>query len=449
MFESALSQRLFAPLRALRWRLHGWSSADDRKFWDHQFTAPTYDPFSASYPGRVTIRRFSDLAQAHLDNVHLAVDLGCGPGEITCELASRAPRTQFLGFDHSDVAVEQARAHATRNGLGNVAFERADLETFVPPPGTGLVMMFDAFHHLLDPAAFVRRVSQVCDRFFLIEPAGTAFGTWNRRHDLDWLPLTVFQMRDRLEFEFGLTPPGSGDSATEPERTAAGGRPTEHRYTIIDFERFFQGFSLDIRGTTAGLEQYGTDAARRSPLRDRLGDAAYQLLVAIEEAMFEAGLDLASKHWAIYASPAGTGHPSRRAIRRPPEKPRTGGLLPAYAAHYSGYDGPYRARCGERFQATVRVKNIGWRPWSSNDTPPILASYHWLDGRGRRVDHEGLRTAIPISIGPAEEAVILLRVEAPRLPGRASLSIDLVHEGVTWFSDQGVVPCRVRFALDP
>ena len=452
VFESLLWQRVFASVRALRWRYHGWSSASDRAFWDRQFTAPTYDPFSASYPGRLTIRRFSDLATPHLQGVRLAVDLGCGPGEITCELARRQPTTQFLGFDHSGVAIEQARAHAARLGIGNVEFNRADLETLELPAGTGLVTMFDAFHHVLAPEAFVARAGRVCDRFFLIEPAGTAFGAWNRRHDLDWLAATVFQLHDRLEFEFGLRGTAPAESATGQVQTGASGSdggPTEHRYTASDFERFFQGFSLDIRGTIAGLEQYGADPARQNRLRDRFGDAAYQLIVAIEDAMYEEGLDLAAKHWAIYASHAPIADGSRRKIRRPPEKPATRGLLPAYGARYRTYEGPDRVRCGEVFDATIRLQNAGWRPWSSVDTPPVMASYHWLDARRRVVMPDGLRTPLAMTIESGQEAIVLLRVKAPTDPGRAILSIDLVHEGVAWFSDQGVVPCQVHFTIEP
>jgi SAM-dependent methyltransferase len=449
MFESFLWQRVFAPVRTLRWRLHGWSSARDREFWDEQFTAPAYDPFSSSYPGRLTIRRFSDLATPHLKGVRIAVDLGCGPGEITCELARRAPATQFLGFDHSDVAIAQARGHATRLGLGNVAFDRADLETFVPPAGTGLVTMFDAFHHVLEPEAFIARISPACDRFFLIEPAGTAFGAWNRRHDLDWVAATVLQLYDRLEFEFGLGQPAPAESTSGQDRVdASGGTPTEHRYTASDFERLFRGFSLEIRGTIAGLEQYGPDPLRRSRLRDRFGDAAYQLLVAIDDAMYEEGLDLAAKHWAIYASHTPVADGSRREIRHPPGRPRTGGLLPAYSARYSAYEGPDRVRCGEEFQATVRVKNTGWRPWSSVDSPPVLASYHWLDAGRRVVTPEGSRTPLATTIESGQEEIVLLRVQAPGAPGPAILSIDLVHEGVAWFSDQGVVPYQVRITIE-
>ncbi len=197
-------QRLTAPARRLRWAAAGWSSQRDRAFHDELFADQLYDPFSASYPGYLTIRRFADHAERHLADARAVVDLGCGPGEITCELAQRRPGVQFTGLDHSDVAIERARGHAARLGLSNVAFEIADVERFAPAPAVDLVVMFDAFHHVLDPAAFLARLKAAGCRVFLIEPAGTWLGQWDHRLDLDWVPSTVREMRRRLEYQFGL-----------------------------------------------------------------------------------------------------------------------------------------------------------------------------------------------------------------------------------------------------
>ena len=41
-----------------------------------------------------------------------------------------------------------------------------------------------------------------------------------------------------------------------------------------------------------------------------------------------------------------------------------------------------------------------------------------------------------------------MKVETPENGGRATLSIDPVHEGVTWFADQGVVPFDVMVRID-
>src|SRR5262245_7974299 len=163
-------ERVGALPRRLRWALQRWSAPRDKAFHDALFASQRHDPFSFGYPGYVTIRRFADLAEERLGNAKAAVDLGCGPGEITCELARRRPDVSFSGIDHSEAAIARAREHAVALELRNVRFVAGDIAAFRADASTGLVMMFDAFHHVLDPAGFVRRTN--ADRFLLIEPAG-------------------------------------------------------------------------------------------------------------------------------------------------------------------------------------------------------------------------------------------------------------------------------------
>ena len=124
--------RAFRAWRRVRSRWSQWSATADREFHDHLFAAAEHDPFSPAYPGYLTIRRFADLAAAHLENARLVLDLGCGPGEITCELAKRFPALSFHGVDHSQAAVDRASSHAGRLQLSNVTFQRGDLQTFEP-----------------------------------------------------------------------------------------------------------------------------------------------------------------------------------------------------------------------------------------------------------------------------------------------------------------------------
>lgn len=445
LLESSVWQRLSRPLRRARWRLAGWSSKDDREFHDRLFDAQQHDPFSRSYPGYLTIRRFADLAQQHFTGVASAVDLGCGPGEITCELARRLSDVRFTGVDHSQAAIRRARAHAERLGLRNVSFEVGDIEHYVPSAPVDLVMMFDSFHHVLDPAAFVQRVRTRCRSVFLIEPAGRWTGDWDRRHDLDWLPRTVHRIRQRLEAEFDLTTESAPSPAVSSEVASLA---TEHRYTLTDLEAFFEGFSLDLRGTIAGLEEYGPRPYDRSPIRERFGDLIYALVVALEEALVAEELDLSAKHWAVHASigaaPAGADAARHRGLR---SSVSASELLPTYSARYSGYRGPVEVRPGELFQIQLKVKNLGWLSWSSGAKSPVLASYRWLDGSGRMVVQDGLRTPLAWNVEQDSEEDIVLRIEAPSAVGEATLLVDLVHEGVTWFSEQGVPPFQQRFRV--
>ena len=83
MLDSLLG-RLSRYLRRLR---AGWTPDSDRAFHDQIFQGQDYDPFDPAYPGNITIRRFADLASEYVAQSQSVADLGCGPGEITCELA--------------------------------------------------------------------------------------------------------------------------------------------------------------------------------------------------------------------------------------------------------------------------------------------------------------------------------------------------------------------------
>ena len=421
-------------LRRLRWSRSRWSVDADREFHDALFSPHRYDPFTFAYPGYVTIRRFADLASARLTDVHRAADLGCGPGEITCELARRHPGIAFTGIDHSRAAIDRARQHAARLGLANVTFETGAIAH--APPGTDIVLMFDAFHHLLDPAGFVRD-SRV-DRFLLVEPAGTWLGGWQRTLELDWLATALDDIRTRLLWEAGermrpATPSPAADEA---------GEAVEHRYPLEDFQRFFAGFGLDVRGTAAGFDRYPPDPYGQPPLREAFGRATYDALVAIEDGLYARDLDLHAKHWVIHAE---RGAPDR--LRTPAPLARAGDpprLQGAYDVAYVRLETPASAAASATILAALTLGNRSWRTWA----PPIAASYHWLDPKGTVVVQDGARTPLPRAIAPGETCEMTLRIDTPPTAGRYTLAVDLVEEGVTWFSEAGAPLMRRALKIE-
>ena len=424
--------------KQLNWARRRWSTARDRDFHDALFASQPYDPLSPSYPGYLTIRRFADLAEASLRAGDSVLDLGCGPGEITCELARRLPASQFLGVDHSSEALARAERLAAGLGLANVRFEQHDLEQYRPQQRIGLVTMFDAFHHVLDPAGFVQRVGEWCDRFFLIEPAGNWLGQWQKTLDVDWIAEAVMTIRDRLEEQFGVAPP----VRLAPAPVTPPGEPTERRYSIEDFSRWFPGFGVDIRGTVAGLEIYGATPYAQSPLRDDIGAGIYHLVVDLEATLRRHDMDLAAKHWAIYAE-RGLSVPARhvpklstRIVRRP--------LTGPYDVEYDAFEGPGQAKIGSEIDAVVRVVNRSWRVWDSlAEDGPVLVSYHWLDAKGSTIVQDGLRSPLPRPLAPGDGCRVAFRVRCPDEPGRYILAVDLVHEHTAWFSRAGAPPLRV------
>jgi len=420
-------------IRFVRGKRAGWSADTDRTFHDELFAAQQHDPFDPAYPGNLTIRRFADLASPYVAREADVRDLGCGPGEITCELARRFPSIRFRGLDHSAAAIDRARRLAESAGLSNVAFERADVGTARVDDGTGLVVMFDAFHHMLEPRGFLARNAHV-PRWFLIEPAGDALGRWRYRHDLDWVLLELDKLRWRLEHELGEPAVTSHPASTAPS-AAHDTDAVEYRYSLDDYEQLFAGYGMHVVGTTAGLNTYPPGPQASSALRRTFNDFAYKVLSEADARLVASGGDLDARHWAIYC---GRGEEFPRRRPRGGDAPTRGTPLQGpYGVSYEVVRAPEAIASGSTANFVVRMVNSGFLDWSSDGPAAFNMSYHWRDARGHVIVLDGQRTALSAPVGPGQSATTNVVVIAPAAPGRYTLEIELVHEGVTWFSHAG------------
>ncbi len=439
-----LTRLLRRILRRARTSWQRWSPDRDRAFHDALFGTQRFDPFRNAYPGYVTIRRFADLCEPYVAASRSVLDLGCGPGEITCELARRLPDVAFLGVDHSDAGIARAKEHAEALGLANATFEVADVERYTPVQPVDLVTMFDAFHHLTDPQTLVGRLGTWSKRFLLIEPRGDWKGSWSRELDFDWLALDLDSIRARVASVTGERSPPS----PEPAPVAAlVEEPIEHRYAVRDFEAFFAGYGLTMRGTVAGLEAYSASPDLDTDIRRHFGRLTYELYVKVDDVLRERDLDLFAKHLVIYAERGAAGQ--RRALpARPPGVEWVDEVRGAHDVQWIAFDGPSEAEAGVEFQADVMFRNRSWRRLSSecNDAPDHV-SYHWLNRRGVVVDLDGLRSRLPRVVAPGEEVSVAMRIRPPERPGSYVLVLDLVQEGTAWYSDAGCPGLRVPFRV--
>lgn len=430
--------------RFVRARRAGWSAETDRAFHDEIFATQRHDPFDPSYPGSVTIRRFADLASSYVSRETEVHDLGCGPGEITCELARRFPAIRFRGLDHSGAAIERARQLAESAGLSNVSFDRVDVSTARVDDSAGLVAMFDAFHHMPDPGAFLARNAHV-PRWFLIEPAGDALGRWKYRHDLDWVPVELDKLRWRVEHELGepVATSTAGDGATV---SAHDTDAVEYRYSLDDYEGLFHGYGMDVVGTTAGLNSYPPGPSASSEWRRSFNDFAYRVISDADARLLATGDDLDARHWAIYF---GRGEAFPR--RRPKGGDAVAASAPlqgAYGATYSIVRAPEEIPAGATANVVVSVTNSGFLDWRSDGAQPFNMSYHWRDGRGAVVVLDGQRTPLSAPVTSGQSATTNVVVIAPPTPGRYTLEIELVHEGVTWLSQAGQPTLALSMRVD-
>jgi hypothetical protein len=81
----------------------------------------------------------------------------------------------------------------------------------------------------------------------------------------------------------------------------------------------------------------------------------------------------------------------------------------------------------------VRIENMSNFDWGSN----VNLSYHWYDAGGNVVVWDGLRTSLA-GTARTQIAAINAQIAVPATPGSYSLRYDIVQEGVTWFSGQGM-----------
>jgi SAM-dependent methyltransferase len=93
------------------------------------------------------------LARVGIEETARCLDVGCGGGDVTAELARMAPAGSVTGIDLDETKLDIARAEAAEAGLDNIAFRVADvMEPIDDPDGYDLIYVRFVFTHLTDPS---------------------------------------------------------------------------------------------------------------------------------------------------------------------------------------------------------------------------------------------------------------------------------------------------------
>jgi SAM-dependent methyltransferase len=97
----------------------------------------------------------------HLTAGARLLDVGCGPGTITVDLAARAG--EVVAIDAAEDILGQARAEAEQRGQANVTFQPGDVYHLDFPDGSfDVVHAHQVLQHLSDPAAALAEMRRVC-----------------------------------------------------------------------------------------------------------------------------------------------------------------------------------------------------------------------------------------------------------------------------------------------
>jgi len=90
------------------------------------------------------------------------LDIGCGPGTITVDLASYVPQGHITGLERVGDVLTQARALANEKGVTNIDFVEGDANALDYADGTfDVVVCHQVLQHVQDPVGILKEMKRV------------------------------------------------------------------------------------------------------------------------------------------------------------------------------------------------------------------------------------------------------------------------------------------------
>lgn len=135
------------------------------------------------------------------------LDVGCGPGTITLDLARLATAGTVIGVDRSEAVIGEADAAARQAGVENLEFAVGDVYELDFGDGTfDVVHAHQVLQHLRDPVAALREMGRVC------KPEGLV-----AVRDSDYAGFTWWPALPELEEWLGLYREVARGNCAEPD----------------------------------------------------------------------------------------------------------------------------------------------------------------------------------------------------------------------------------------
>jgi SAM-dependent methyltransferase len=108
------------------------------------------------------------------------VDVGCGEGYLTVEIARWARRVTAI--DRSAAVLARAKALAARRGVSSIVFTKGELDRIpLDDRSADLMLLSQALHHAVDPSKVLGEAARV------LRPSGRVLILDLRAHDEQWV----------------------------------------------------------------------------------------------------------------------------------------------------------------------------------------------------------------------------------------------------------------------
>jgi SAM-dependent methyltransferase len=277
------------------------ANAEQIKYWN-QVAGPKWVSLQGFLDEQIRPLGHLVLERTRLQRGEHVLDVGCGCGDTTLEIARRvAPSGSVTGIDISGPMLERARASARDAGLRDATFEQADAQTAALPAGR-FDLLFSRFGVMFfadPPAAFanLRRA---------LKPGGRlAFVCWRALFDNPWMMIPLSALAQQIQL-----PPPPAPGSPGPFAFADGERVrgilTSAGFTAVELEPVDEvltvGGDSDLDSTVDFLLQMGPTSAalREAPTAD-----LRKITAAVREALLphhqDGRLRLGSAAWIVTA----------------------------------------------------------------------------------------------------------------------------------------------------
>lgn len=129
---------------------------------DDQYTHGHHDAVLRSHRSR-TAQNSAAYLLPHLLAGQRLLDVGCGPGTITADLATLVAPGEVVAVDREPEVLAEARAACDRAGIDNVTVETGDIYALAYPDDSfDVVHAHQVLQHLSNPMAALVEMKRVC-----------------------------------------------------------------------------------------------------------------------------------------------------------------------------------------------------------------------------------------------------------------------------------------------